>query len=140
MGNTKAATRAAQSKEKLTRLKSAGASGLARATFTMMQVLALLGLLLPSLAGCFDFNKTFPTPTVTFQIVVSSLSYGGTYVWNSQDGAYEATVGGTLCSVYMDSGGTWHLNYGAGNVVASSIPPLYRLLPPTSGSGWSGGI
>jgi len=91
------------------------------------------------LAGCFVFDNPYDTssiPTATLQIAVTSNNYGGTYVWSSQDNAYEAVVGNTLCSVYMDSGGTWRLTYGTGNIVASSTNPNYGTLPPTLS--WSG--
>jgi hypothetical protein len=108
----------------------------------MMRIAAVLAASVLCLAGCFLFDNpwdTNSTPTATFQIVISSISYGGTYVWSPQDNAYEAMVGSTPCSVLMDSGGTWHLTSG-GTVIASSTSPAYRTLPPTSNSGWSGSI
>ncbi len=98
-----------------------------------MRIAALTATVL-SLTGCFAFDNPYDkTPAVTFQIVVQGGPYAGTYVWSSTDGAYETTIGGTLCSVFMDSGGTWHLTYGAGNIVSSSTGPYaYCTLPPTS--------
>lgn len=75
----------------------------------MMRIPAVLAASVLCLAGCFLFDNPWDTnsmPTATFQIVISSISYGGTYVWSPHDNAYEAMVGSTPCSVFMDSGGT----------------------------------
>jgi hypothetical protein len=90
------------------------------------------------LTGCFVFNNPWDgatLPGATFQIVVTSSSYGGTYVWTPQDNAYEAPIGSTRSYVYMDASGFWHLASPLGNVIASSTSP-YGALPPTSG--WTG--
>ncbi len=90
------------------------------------------------LTGCFLFNNPWDgatLPTATFQVVVSSISYGGTYVWSSTDAAFEAPVGSSRSYVYMDSGGIWHLASPQGNVL-SSTSGGFDALPPTSG--WTG--
>jgi uncharacterized lipoprotein YajG len=66
-------------------------SNQSRPVNTFRSILAILASVL-CLSGCFDFNKTFTPPTATFQIVISSTNYGGTYVWASQDNAYEAAA------------------------------------------------
>ncbi|MGO9310020.1 MAG: hypothetical protein ACLQDL_13480 [Spirochaetia bacterium] len=93
-----------------------------------------------SLAGCFVFDSPYDrTPSITQQIVVQAGSSTGTYIWNPADSAYETTIGGVPCSVYIDSSGTWHMTYGAGNIVASSTG-TYSTLPPTTPAGWSGTV
>ena len=117
----------------------------ARTCITMMRIPGLLALSVLCLAGCFVFNNLYDkTPAATFEIVVSSTNYGGTYVWNSQDYAYEATVGGTRYYVYIDSSNYWCLanqlnqTYNSGSI-AHSISK-FGTLPPTSGLGWSSTI
>ncbi|MGA2641356.1 MAG: hypothetical protein ABSG21_10705 [Spirochaetia bacterium] len=105
-----------------------------------MRIAALAATVL-SLTGCFVFDSPYDkTPSATLQIVLQGGSYPATYIWNTADSAYEAVVGGTLCSVYIDSSGTWHLTHGAGNVIASSTGGSYArcTLPPTTFVGWSG--
>lgn len=98
-----------------------------------------LAAVVSCLTGCFIFNNPYDrTPTATLQIVVQGGDNAGTYIWNSADDAYEATVAGTPCSVYIDSSGTWRLTYGTGNIVASSTSSYaYCTLPPTIAAGWS---
>src|SRR5271157_2484501 len=130
-----------RNKERI-QLKVPEAFELRQASFTMLRLLALAVFVL-CLAACFDFNKTFdPPPTVTFQIVISSTNpnYGGTYVWTSQDQAYEAVILGGRYYVYMDGSGIWHLSgpNSIGASIASSTSPAYGTLPPASTSRWSG--
>src|SRR5208282_2518934 len=109
-----------------------------------MRRLGLLAVPVLCLAGCFVYNNPYDkTPAAAFQVVVSSSSYGGTYVWSSQDSAYEATVGGTPYYMYIDSSNYWcfanQLNQTHLSSIASSLSQ-YGALPPTSPSGWSGSI
>ena len=82
------------------------------------------------------------SPTATFQIVISSTNYGGTYIWNPLDSAYEAIVGGARYYVYTDSSNYWcfasQLNqtYNTGSIAYSLS--INGTLPPRFGSGWSG--
>jgi hypothetical protein len=104
----------------------------------------MIPLCMLCLAGCFDFNKTFPSPTASFQIIVSSPSYGGTYLWSAQDSAYEALAGGSRYYIYTDSSNFWCIANQLGQThdsgsIAHSISQ-YGALPPTSGSGWSSDI
>jgi len=109
-----------------------------------IRVLAAFVLIL---AGCFVYDNPVDTgipPTATFQIVVTSVGYDGTYVWNSMDSAYEAMVGGTTYYVYQDSGFFWILASAlnqshTGGCIASSVNPK-GALPPTTNSGWSSAI
>jgi hypothetical protein len=117
----------------------------------MMRLPALAALVL-CLAGCFVFDNpienavphtpaTPSTPTATFQIVVTSNFYGGTYVWSSQVNAYKASVGGTPYYVYLDASGFWILastlnqTYGSTGITHSVY--AYGALPPTTNAGWS---
>jgi len=94
------------------------------------------------LASCFNFNNPYENgiPATQFQIVLASPQYGGTYIWNPQDSAYETTVGGTPYYVYMDSEGFWCLAAALGETHYS--PPIdysstiHLTLPPTNASGW----
>jgi hypothetical protein len=106
-----------------------------------MRITAVAAAVL-SLTGCFVFDSPYDrTPSITQQIVVQAGSSTGTYIWNPADSAYETTIGGVPCSVYIDSSGTWRLTYGAGNIVASSTGSYsYSTLPPTTPSGWSGSV
>jgi hypothetical protein len=125
-----------------------------------MTRLPALAALVLCLAGCFVFDNpienavphtpttppTPPTPTAAFQIVVTSDLYGGTYVWNSADSAYEAVVANARYYVYLDNTGYWVLgnqvstSYSIGGITHSVY--AYGALPPTTNSGWSptGGI
>ena len=98
----------------------------------------------PCLAGCFVFNNPYdtnnPPPTATFQIVISSANYGGTYLWSPADNAYEAVISGARYYVYMDGSGIWHLS-GPNSMstnIANSTSPNYGTLPPQSSSRRSG--
>ena len=114
----------------------------------MMRIPALFASILLCLAGCFVFDNPFDTssmPTATFQIVITSIGYGGTYVWSPQDNAYESMVGSTRYYVYMDSNGYWCLGgvlnqvYTGGGVIAHSTSSYANCaLPPTTTSGWTG--
>jgi hypothetical protein len=102
-----------------------------------VRITALTATLM-SLSGCFVFNNLYDkTPAASLQIVVQGGAYAGVYVWNSKDNAYETTIAGIPSSVYMDSGGTWHLTYGAGVVASSTSTYADCTLPPTTSSGWS---
>jgi len=108
----------------------------------MMRIVSLTTVWL-FLAGCFVFDKTFDTQsraTITFQIVVNSPSYGGTYVWNAVDAAYETTVGGTRYYVSMDLTGAWCLATAPNQTYAMAVcytpSPQFRALPVTNGSLW----
>jgi hypothetical protein len=107
-----------------------------------MRITALAAIVL-CLAGCFLFNNPYDTsspPAVTFQIVINSLSYAGTYVWNPTHSAYEATVGGLPYYVLMDGSGFWCLASALGQNSSTAIDytpsPVYRGLPITYGPSW----
>ncbi|MGO9310019.1 MAG: hypothetical protein ACLQDL_13475 [Spirochaetia bacterium] len=112
-----------------------------------MRIPVLLAAAALCLSGCFVFDNPWdtssPLPGATFQIVVSSSSYSGTYVWSPSDTAFEAMVGATRFYVYMDSSGYWCLGsvpnqvYNGGGVVAHS-QSTYGALPPTTVPGWTG--
>jgi hypothetical protein len=116
----------------------------------MIRIFVLTAACVICLCGCFVFDNPVESggstsaPTVTFQVVITSATCGGTYVWNSHDNAYEAVLSNVRYFVYQDSSGAWCLSAQlggtssvAGSVIASSTPPPFRALPPTSGSGWS---
>lgn len=131
MGITKGETSAATTRE----------FAQAQGRFLMLCLFALAVSVL-YLPGCFDFNKTFdPPPTATFQIVISSTNYGGTYEWTPQDQAYEAVILGQRYYTYMDgTSGIWYLSgpNTMSTVIANSTSPYYGTLPPTSTLRWSG--
>jgi hypothetical protein len=108
----------------------------------MMRITTLTATVL-CLSGCFVFDNPYDkTPAAALQIVVSSSSYGGTYVWTPQDNAYEAAVGSTQYYIYMDGNGVWCLaslpnrTYPDGSVIAHSLLSPWGTLPPMSS--WSG--
>lgn len=103
----------------------------------------LLAAAIVCLSGCFLFDNPYdgPTPSASFQIVVNSATYGGTYVWNSTDGAFEATVNGIQYFIFQSSG-SWCLSTSLAKGpenggIAHSLTP-YAALPPTNVStGWT---
>lgn len=109
---------------------------------------ALLAAAIICLSGCFLFDNPYdgPMPSASFQIVVSSPAYGGTYVWNSTDGAFEATVGVTRYFVFLSTdaiSGAWCLSdsLAKGPITGQDIAHTvanYAALPPVDGNtAWS---
>ena len=110
----------------------------------MMRIPALAATLL-CLAGCFVFDNPWDsasppsTPTVTFQIVVNSIAYTGTYVWSSTDNTYAELNG--IYHLYVDPEGYWVMSYlpGWNHYYGGTYGtyPAYGALPPTDGTYWS---
>jgi hypothetical protein len=108
----------------------------------MIRIGAFAAVML-SLNSCFIFDNPFDSGSrsvFAFPIVITSANYGGTYVWNAEDAAYEATVDGTPYFVLMDPSGTWCLALAPNDTYSSAISytlsPTYRALPATSSSSW----
>jgi hypothetical protein len=104
----------------------------------------ILLVALAALGGCFQFDNPYdgPVPSASFQIVVSSGAYGGTYTWSPADRAFEATIGNAIYYLYLHSSGSWCLSTINGDVPANALtrtaptssPPA---LPPTHAASWS---
>ena len=108
----------------------------------MTRVVALAAAAALILSGCFLFNNPYDTtPTISFQIAVTSALYGGTYVWNPTDNAYEATVGGSRYYVYLDSLGRWCLGSILNQVYTGAVcyaaTPPFMALPLATGTYWT---
>jgi hypothetical protein len=104
----------------------------------------MLAVVVLCLTGCFAFDNPFDTSSqsvVTFQIVINSLKYAGTYLWNAEDAAYEATVNGVPHYVFMDANYLWCLATALGQSYSTAIcycpSPQFRALPLRNGTSWS---
>jgi hypothetical protein len=105
----------------------------------------VIGALL-SLSGCFVFDNPLDRslPTVAFQIVVNSATYGGTYAWSNASNAFTAKVNGTPYFIYLWPTGEWCLSDdpfkgpATGAFVWTITPPTFTALPQNNGtSGWT---